>query len=182
MAVKELKVLGHSLQEIAQQRKEVIHEATIMLRLGDHRGLPLLFGIQSKVTPFRFVMQFHGINNKTLTIRRIVRKIKLSNDEWKTVVDLVGRVLQFIHSKGVLHNDLKGDNILLERREKHYNPVVIDFGKSTFIGETPERKMCMSNKEQKEYIKKISARGTRDCFWEVILQHSQRYILLCQID
>ena len=154
VAVKELKVLGHSQQEIAQQRKEVIHEATIMLRLGDHRGLPLLFGIQSKVTRFRIIMQFHGINDKSLTIRRAVRKIKLSNEEWKTVVDLVGRALQFIHSKGVLHNDLKGDNILLERREKHYDPVVIDFGKSTFIDETPERKMCMSTKEQKEYIKK----------------------------
>ena len=154
VAVKELKVLGQSQQEIAQQRKEVIHEATIMLRLGDHRGLPLLFGIQSKVTPFRIIMQFHGINDKSLTIRRAVRKIKLSNEEWKTVVDLVGRVLQFIHSKGVLHNDLKGDNILLERREKHYNPVVIDFGKSMFIDERPERKMCMSTKEQKEYIKK----------------------------
>ena len=154
VAVKELKVRGHSQQEIAQQRKEVIHEASIMLRLGDHRGLPLLFGIQSKVTPFRIVMQFHGINDKSLTIRRTVRKIKLSNGEWKTVVDLVGRALQFIHSKGVLHNDLKGDNVLLERREKHYNPVVIDFGKSTFIGETPERKMCMSTQEQKEYIKK----------------------------
>ena len=78
-------------------------------------------------------MQFHVINDKSLTIRRAVRKIKLSNEEWKTVVDLVGRALEFIHSKGVLHNDLKGDNMLLERREKHYNPIVIDFGKSTFI-------------------------------------------------
>lgn len=154
VAVKELKVRGHSEQEIAQQRKEVIHEATVMLRLGDHRGLPLLFGIQSKVTPFRIVMQFHGINNKSLTIRRTVRKIKLSNEEWKTVVDLVGRALQFIHSKGVLHNDLKGDNILLERRENYYNPVVIDFGKSTFIGETHERKRLMSTKERNEYMQK----------------------------
>ena len=99
-------------------------------------------------------MQFYGINAKSLTIRRTVRKIRLSNEEWKTVVDLVGRALQFNHSKGVLHNDLKGDNVLLERREKHYNPVVIDFAKSTFIDETPERKMCMSTKEQKECIKK----------------------------
>ena len=154
MAMKELKVCGHSEQEIAQQRKEVIHEATVMLRLGDHCGLPLLFVIQSKVTPFRIVMQFQGINNKSLTIRRTVRKIKLSNEEWKSVVDLVGRALQFIHAKGVLHNDLKGDNILLERRKNYYNPVIIDFGKSTFIGVTHEQKRLMSTKEQKEYMKK----------------------------
>ena len=52
VAVKELKVHGHSQQEITQQRKEVIHEATIMLRLGDHCGFPLLFGIQRKVPLF----------------------------------------------------------------------------------------------------------------------------------
>lgn len=52
VAVKELKVHGHSQQEITQQKKEVIHEATIMLRLGDHCGFPLLLGIQRKVPLF----------------------------------------------------------------------------------------------------------------------------------
>ena len=46
VAVKELKVHGHSQQEITQQRKS-------FTRLpGDHCGLQLLFGIQSKVTLF----------------------------------------------------------------------------------------------------------------------------------
>jgi len=73
-------------------------------------------------------MQFHGIDRKSLTIRRAVTKFQLSNEEWKTVVDFVGSTLIFIHSKGVLQNELKGDNIWLERRESYYNSVVIDFG------------------------------------------------------
>ena len=67
VAVKELKAHGHSQQEITQQRKEVIHEATIMLRLGDHCGFPLLLGIQRKVPLFWIVMQFHRINDNSLT-------------------------------------------------------------------------------------------------------------------
>ena len=39
-------------QDIKKQRKEVIHEATVMLQLGSHPGLLLLFRIQSKVAPF----------------------------------------------------------------------------------------------------------------------------------
>jgi len=74
-------------------------------------------------------LQFHGIDKKSVTIWHAVTKFQLSNEEWKTVVDLVGSALIFIHSKGVLHNDLKGDN-----------PFVMDLGKSMLIGETHEKR------------------------------------------
>ena len=154
VAVKELRVRGHSKEDIEKQRKEVLDEATVMLRIGSHRGLPHLFEIQSKVAPFRIIMQFHGIDKKSVTLRRAVTKFQLSNEEWKTVVDLVGSALIYIHSKGVLHNDLKGDNVLLETRESCYNPVVIDFGKSTLIGGPHEKRRHMSTKEQREYALK----------------------------
>ena len=39
-------------------------------------------------------------------------------------------MLEYIHAKGYLHNDLKSNNVLLERRNDCYRPVIIDFGKS----------------------------------------------------
>jgi len=90
------------------------------------------------------------------------------------VGDLVSRAFKFTLCKGVLHNDLKGDNILLEGKENYYNLVLIHFGKSTFIGETPEPKIFMCTKEQREYIKKCSYVApdfTR--FLKGHLQHSQ---------
>ena len=109
---------------------------------------------------FQIVMQFHGINNKSLTIRRTVRKIKLSNEEWKTMVDLVNRALQFIHSKGVLHNDLKGDNILLKRRQNYYNQVVIDFRKKHVYWQNIRGKKAYVHQRAERVHGKISACGT----------------------
>ncbi|KAJ7380875.1 hypothetical protein OS493_004458 [Desmophyllum pertusum] len=77
-----------------------------------------------------------------------------ANEEWKTVLDLVGCALQFVHSKGFLHNDLKGDNVLLERRDSHFNPVIIDFRKSTRIGEARNQRRFRSTEKQRKYRQK----------------------------
>jgi len=43
----------------------------------------------------------------------------------------LGETLLFVHNKGYLHNDLKGNNVVLDRA--NHNPVLIDFGKSKRI-------------------------------------------------
>ena len=61
---------------------------------------------------------------------RATSKKKLGNDEWMSVLDNVAEALQHIHRKGYLHNDLKANNVVLERRYgRQYNAVIIDFGK-----------------------------------------------------
>ena len=43
----------------------------------------------------------------------------------------IAETLHFIHSKGFLHNDLKTDNVLIDRGDgDQFRPVIIDFGKS----------------------------------------------------
>ena len=44
-----------------------MHEATILSDLGDHPDVPLLFGVQTKVSLFRLVLQFHGDKKGSLT-------------------------------------------------------------------------------------------------------------------
>ena len=42
--------------------------------------------------------------------------------------------MEYIHSCGYVHNDLKGNNIVLEKREdEQLHPVIIDFGKSVLV-------------------------------------------------
>ena len=45
------------------------------------------------------------------------------------MVGLVGDSLQFIHTQGIIRNDLKVNNLVMEKRGDNYNPVIIDFGK-----------------------------------------------------
>ena len=60
-----------------------------------------------------------------------------------------------IHSCGILHNNLKWNNILLEEREnRSVNPVIIDFGKACFaLDVKPAVAVAISKREehQKRY-------------------------------
>ena len=62
----------------------------------------------------------------------------------------VGEALQHVHIKGYLHNDLKVNNVVLEDKSRHVNPVIIDFGKSTKIN-APTKKKSMTKADQKLY-------------------------------
>lgn len=130
VAMKGFESQGEGEKEKKWQREEAMHEATILSDLGDHPDVPLPFGVQTKVSLFRLVLQFHGDKKGSLTLWRAALKLNLDNDEWMKVVGLVGDSLQFIHTQGIIRNDLKVNNLVMEKRGDNYNPVIIDFGKS----------------------------------------------------
>ena len=161
VAIKEIKSCGDGRNETEKQRKAVLHEATIIASLGDHPGLPLLFGVQAKVAPFGIVFQFHGDNKRSLTLWRAAKKVKLSNDEWMTIVGLIGDALQHIHTQGFIQNDLKANNVVLEKKGGHFNPVIVVFGKSIKIQAAERYKRTLSSKQEREkYLQSITC-GTR---------------------
>lgn len=61
--------------------------------------------------------------------------------------------LDHIHNGGILHNDLKANNVVLEKLEKEWNPVIIDFGKARFALD-PKPAMSLAASEQEEYRKR----------------------------
>ncbi|KXJ08974.1 hypothetical protein AC249_AIPGENE7866 [Exaiptasia diaphana] len=62
VVIKEVRILrrGNETEDQANKRtkREVLQEADTIVRLGDHPGLPLLFGVCTKVLPLRIVLQF----------------------------------------------------------------------------------------------------------------------------
>ena len=118
--------------------------------LGDHKGLSLLFVAQTSQIPYSLVVQFHGDKERSLNTYRAACKKKLTADEWKDVINQVIEALHHIHDKGFLHNDLKANNVVLEKREAGYNAVVIDFGKSKKI-DAPKKRKNLSKAEQNVY-------------------------------
>ena len=146
VVVKEFKVF--TAESTEKRKRDVQREAKVIESLGDHRGLPLLFGMQTSQIPYSLVLQFHGDKERSLTVYRAACKKKLSPDEWKGVISRITEALHHIHGKGFLHNDLKANNVILEKREDGYNAVIIDFGKSSKIDE-PKKKKKLSKADQK---------------------------------
>ena len=115
-------------------RRNLLHEATVASALGDHERLPLIFGV-SQNHPFCLVTLFHGVRDESLTLHQAANTSMLTPPESTEIFIQICSALKHVHSRGYLHNDIKANNVVLERNpmaaSKKYNPVLIDFGKST---------------------------------------------------
>ena len=148
VAVKEFKPRQTRSQD--ELKKDVLREAEMIGQLGDHRGLPLLFGVITKSPPLRLITQFHGEKNSCTTLHKAFKKLKLDKPSWQGILVNISEALGHIHKAGVLHNDLKSNNVVLEKRGEQWNPVVIDFGKARLIA-NPKPLMSLSSSAQEEY-------------------------------
>ena len=126
------------------------HEANIIANFM-HPNLPYLFGVCIGSHP-AIVTSYHGYNNESLTIHKaLFGKIELQID-WINVLIQVVCGIKYLHSRHkVLHNDLKGDNVVLTSRlTSSLGAVVIDFGKAC---EANKGQRYSLSEKQKEYYK-----------------------------
>lgn len=133
MVIKEFKyVVRDGTSSLSRQQSEAKHEARVLLKLVDHPGVPLLFGVQLKEMPTSIVMKFHGDGDESLTIYKAAKYSKVTEkQEWNRLLEETANALDHVHGCGFAHNDIKSNNFVLEKRQdKRLHPVIIDFGKS----------------------------------------------------
>ena len=92
----------------------------------------MIFGVVTKSLPFCLVTQFHGVKETSLTLHQAANTNMLTPTSCISIFKKICVALSQVHLKGYLHNDLKANNVVLERARvsDEFNPVVIDFGKS----------------------------------------------------
>lgn len=55
------------------------------------------------------------------------------NLDWKCILHGSLCAVDYIHSRAILHNNIKGNNIVIEKLSQHIcQPVLIDFGKACY--------------------------------------------------
>ena len=135
-------------------RDIMLHEARMVNHLGDHRNLPLLFGTVTKGEQLMLITQFHGEKGKSVTLSMAIKKKKLERSaEWLDITKGVCEGLSHVHTREILHNDLKSCNVVVEKRNDIWNPVIIDFGKARFIHDLKPL-MSLTASSQKSYKKR----------------------------
>lgn len=117
-------------KKLPDLQKAARHEASMILKLGDHKGLPFLFGVCIKQKPIKIVLLYHGDHNTNLTLYDATKANPLMDIKtWYDIFGMVADALQHVHIRGIIHNDLKSNNVVLEKLgDARYNPVIIDFG------------------------------------------------------
>lgn len=145
-----MKVRASSRKEIERAKKEVMHEATVLSELRDHPGIPHLFGVCSEQVPFYLVLQHHAVEGHSITLLKAVTNGLVTDVSMHVkILKQTGRILLFLHSNGYLHNDLKGNNVVLDG--VNLDAILIDFGKSKQISKTKLLK-------PKVHVKEVSQR------------------------
>lgn len=125
--------------------KDIQKEASILQKLC-HPYLPLFLGTCTIKKPYILVMQYHGVNGKNVTVNDELMDRKLIISDfclaWMVLCAQIVEALVYLHENvALIHNDLKGNNILFTRAFGKLSApttanldiqiVIIDFGKAT---------------------------------------------------
>ena len=70
------------------------------------------------------------------------------------VIKMIGDAIQYNHSQRVIHNDLKPNNIVLEKHDSSFQLIVIDLRKSLKVEVAASVSKCLSKESQRRYLKK----------------------------
>lgn len=122
--VKRLKPIADNSQiyQLVQERFQ--REAAILEELGSHHGqIPTLYGYFRDDDHFYLVQEY--IEGETLSSYLQHHGLASESTVREILVSLLP-VLEYVHSKKIVHRDIKPDNIIL--RTGSLEPVLLDFG------------------------------------------------------
>lgn len=135
--------------------RDVSHEAAVMAKCS-HSSVPHIFGVNVTQKPYFLVSYFYGIQNSSCTLFHALhsRSMSLSKSTVGKIILQLCQALKHLHSKRLLHRDIKCDNILLTMVNKDYHPMLIDYGKAILMSDAPSKRKSLNALEQEEYRKR----------------------------
>lgn len=122
--IKQLRPIQNNPQVYLLVQQRFQREAAILEELGDGSNqIPRLYAYFSENGQFYLVQEY--IEGQTLTAK-VQQQGFVSESSVKEILTSILPVLDYVHSKGIVHRDIKPDNILI--RYADGKPILIDFG------------------------------------------------------
>ena len=130
VAVKEIKS--------ASLDRQIVKEAEILQSLR-HPNLPLLLGVCFNKSPYLIVTTYHGFESDVITESTTMHNALCHHDivssnlrsHWLLILRDLSAAISYVHQQGIIHNDIKTNNVVVEKHDDNYSAVLIDFGKAT---------------------------------------------------
>jgi len=125
-------------------KQDVIEEASLLTQLS-HPVFPFIFGVVFDSTCYKLVLEFCGVSEGkkySLTIYKAlhVSNISIGELSWLKILMLCCEGFNYLHTNGIIHNDIKSDNILvIHTNSGAWKPKIIDFNKAASIANCKKR-------------------------------------------
>jgi serine/threonine protein kinase, bacterial len=121
--IKQLKPISHNPQVYKLVQERFQREAAILEELGDASSqIPRLYAYFLENGQFYLVQEY--IEGQTLNEK--LRQGAMSESAVRDILVSILPVLDYVHRRGIVHRDIKPDNIII--RNADGKPVLIDFG------------------------------------------------------
>lgn len=138
VAVKEINIRGEDILRIINR---LFREITLWLKLEHHKNIVPLWGVADGFGSIPALVS-PWLENGTLT-EYLERKHKiLSYNRKFALLEDVARRLQYLHSKSIIHGDLSGNNVLVDKDGK---ASLTDFGLSALLSERISQAVVPTN-------------------------------------
>ncbi|MDZ8108643.1 MAG: serine/threonine-protein kinase [Nostoc sp. DedQUE12a] len=124
VVVKRLKIESFSREDLTTAKELFESEAKSLKQLGSHPQIPKLEAYFEEKTDFYLVMEY--IAEKNLSEQELKQGSQLEEGEVINLLKSILKILQVIHSKNLIHRDIKPNNLI--RRSIDQQIVLIDFG------------------------------------------------------
>lgn len=141
----------------------IVHEASMLAKVR-HPHISLLIGIQTTKDPFQLITAFYSVTGASIsvydtlcTVHRVGHTTKASAVElvrpsltlevWLMSMKNLAEALAFMHSKAIVHRDLKSDNVVLNKMGETIQCVLVDFGKSNYVNKISRYQLTEKEKD-----------------------------------
>ena len=119
-------------QQMTDETKEVFQNESKIWSDLRHPNIVQLFGICMPPAPYSMVMPYYPQGS----LRKLLKRQTLTWDVRRQLAKDITSGLIYLHSKNILHRDLKSSNILISKQEGRLRALLTDFGLSTVKRET----------------------------------------------
>ena len=149
---------GEMVDDLKTTKTQSKKEGLVHQLLSNSPFFPKFWGTLDTGNDLCLAVQFVG-DHSSGTSSPLFNPPTLSATNGLEIADDVVRGMKELHDHGLLHNDLKSDNVLLEDRGKRHHGVIIDFGMVSSIttplqmtGLPEEIKMAYIHGEEADYL------------------------------
>jgi serine/threonine protein kinase len=125
-----IKCLDKKIVKEETRKNKIMHELLMFKTLTGHPNVIQIYEVFENKKYFFFVMEYASGGD---LLQLMKNKGKLSEKMARAIFVQLLRGLKHIHSKNILHRDIKLDNILLTESEGELKAKICDFGVSRFI-------------------------------------------------